>query len=150
MYATDGQARAVADAAVRARFDTQVDPGLRPFFYLPFMHSEELSDLDRCVALNEAVGDAEGNIPTTHLAPLIEFVALEQAQAWLDQVVSGDFEASTTAEISPALRAFVMWGPVGPAVVAAAPSGAAVRHRRSASALSRRSSSRVAALSAKR
>jgi uncharacterized protein (DUF924 family) len=56
MYATDAQARAVADAAVRAGFDAQVDEGLRQFFYLPFMHSEDLADLDRCVALNEAAG----------------------------------------------------------------------------------------------
>jgi uncharacterized protein (DUF924 family) len=56
VYATDAQARATADAAIRAGFDQQVDPALRQFFYLPFMHSENLEDLDRCVALNEAVG----------------------------------------------------------------------------------------------
>jgi len=55
-YATDALARAAADAAIRAGFDQQVDAALRPFFYLPFMHSENIEDLDRCVALNEAVG----------------------------------------------------------------------------------------------
>ncbi|HET8747244.1 MAG TPA: DUF924 family protein, partial [Ramlibacter sp.] len=29
---------------------------LRQFFYLPFMHSEQLADLERCVALNEPLG----------------------------------------------------------------------------------------------
>jgi uncharacterized protein (DUF924 family) len=56
MYAGDALARAAADAAIGAGFDRAVDPALRGFFYLPFMHSEQLADLDRCVQLNEAVG----------------------------------------------------------------------------------------------
>ena len=56
MYASDAQARGAADAAIAAGHDLRVEPELRPFFYLPFMHSETLSDLERCVALNEEVG----------------------------------------------------------------------------------------------
>lgn len=56
MYATDVQARKVAEAAIAAGHDRAVDPQLRQFFTLPFMHSEELRDLERCVALNEAIG----------------------------------------------------------------------------------------------
>lgn len=56
VYATDAQARAAADIAIRAGFDRMVDPELRPFFYLPFAHSEQLQDLERCVALNEEQG----------------------------------------------------------------------------------------------
>jgi uncharacterized protein (DUF924 family) len=56
VHATDAQARAVADAALRERHDAAVDPSLRQFFYLPFMHSENLQDQERCVALNEAQG----------------------------------------------------------------------------------------------
>lgn len=56
MYATDAQARRVADAALRKGFEEKVAPELRQFFTLPFMHSEELPDLERCVALNEALG----------------------------------------------------------------------------------------------
>lgn len=56
MYATDAKARSAADAAIAAGHDERVEPQLRPFFYLPFMHSEQLADLERCVALNEAVG----------------------------------------------------------------------------------------------
>jgi uncharacterized protein (DUF924 family) len=56
VYATDALARDVADAAIHAGFDRQVDGELRQFFYLPFMHSEDLADLQRCVRLNEAVG----------------------------------------------------------------------------------------------
>ena len=56
MYATDAHARTAASAAITAGHDHAVDEELRQFFYLPFMHSEDLADLDRCVALNEAVG----------------------------------------------------------------------------------------------
>lgn len=54
MFATDGMARAVARAAIEAGHDRQVDDALRPFFYLPFMHSESLADQERSVALNAA------------------------------------------------------------------------------------------------
>lgn len=56
VYATDAQARQVADAAIAAGHDRQVDDALRQFFYLPFMHSEDLQDLERCVALNTPLG----------------------------------------------------------------------------------------------
>ncbi|GAB3662888.1 DUF924 family protein [Ramlibacter alkalitolerans] len=56
MYATDAKARAAADLAIRAGFDRMVPEDLRPFFYLPFMHSEQPEDLERCVHLNEPVG----------------------------------------------------------------------------------------------
>jgi uncharacterized protein (DUF924 family) len=56
MYATDAQARAIADAALRQGYPQEVDPDLRQFFTLPFMHSERLPDLERCVALNRAEG----------------------------------------------------------------------------------------------
>jgi uncharacterized protein (DUF924 family) len=56
MYATDAKARAAADLAIRSAYDRMVAEELRQFFYLPFMHSEQLVDLDRCVTLNEAVG----------------------------------------------------------------------------------------------
>ena len=57
-FATDALARAVADRALARGFDQATEPALRPFFYLPFMHSEALSDQDRSVRLYEALGDA--------------------------------------------------------------------------------------------
>ena len=51
VYATDAQARAVADAAIRRGFDQAVEPDLRRFFYIPFMHSESLADQERSVGL---------------------------------------------------------------------------------------------------
>ncbi len=57
--ATDAQARAAADRALRRGFDQATDMALRPFFYLPFMHSETLIDQDRSMRLYAALGDAE-------------------------------------------------------------------------------------------
>jgi uncharacterized protein (DUF924 family) len=58
-FATDALARAVADRALARGFDRATEPVLRPFFYLPFMHSEAPSDQDRSVRLYEALGEAE-------------------------------------------------------------------------------------------
>jgi uncharacterized protein (DUF924 family) len=57
MFATDAKAREAARAAVEAGFDAQVEEPLRPFFYLPFMHSERLEDQDLCVELSSSVGE---------------------------------------------------------------------------------------------
>ena len=51
MFATDGLAVQAAARAIEQHFDTQVEPALRAFFYMPFMHSERLADQNRCVAL---------------------------------------------------------------------------------------------------
>ncbi|MDJ1158561.1 DUF924 family protein [Chelatococcus sp. SYSU_G07232] len=59
-FGTDAAARAVAARALAQGFDGLVEPWLRGFFYLPFMHSEDLADQERCVALYAAAGDADG------------------------------------------------------------------------------------------
>lgn len=59
-FATDAAAREVADDALARGFDKEVGPELGPFFYLPFMHSEDLADQERCIALYEAIGDEDG------------------------------------------------------------------------------------------
>jgi uncharacterized protein (DUF924 family) len=58
-FATDPLARAIASRAILNGFDGAF-PDLRNFFYLPFEHSENLADQERCIALNKAVGDADG------------------------------------------------------------------------------------------
>lgn len=59
-FATDPAARAIADRAIARGFDRVFDVPERRFFYVPFMHSEELADQERCVALCAAADDAEG------------------------------------------------------------------------------------------
>ena len=58
-FATDARAREVAVRAIARRFDQHFEPVLRCFFYLPLEHSENAEDQSRCVALFEALGDAE-------------------------------------------------------------------------------------------
>jgi uncharacterized protein (DUF924 family) len=59
-FSTDALARAVTAGAIIRGFDSQVPKELRGFFYLPFEHSEDLADQERGIALNKAIGDADG------------------------------------------------------------------------------------------
>jgi uncharacterized protein (DUF924 family) len=58
-YAADALARAVAGRALAHGFDARVPHDDRQFFYLPFMHSEDLADQERCVDLARRYGDDE-------------------------------------------------------------------------------------------
>lgn len=62
-FATDGKARFTATAAVTAGYDKAVTPELRPFFYLPYEHSELLADQEISLSLFEGLlkdtGDAD-------------------------------------------------------------------------------------------
>jgi uncharacterized protein (DUF924 family) len=59
MYATDGHARLVADAAIKAGHDQVIDSALAKFFYLPFAHSEDPADQDRSVELVRRLGEPD-------------------------------------------------------------------------------------------
>jgi uncharacterized protein (DUF924 family) len=50
-FATDCAALAAAKAAVDRKWDLRIDEPARQFFYLPMMHSESLTDQERCVRL---------------------------------------------------------------------------------------------------
>src|SRR4051795_12279166 len=52
-FSTDALSHKVAERAVANGYDTNLPEALRVFFYLPFMHSEDIADQDRCVALIE-------------------------------------------------------------------------------------------------
>jgi uncharacterized protein (DUF924 family) len=58
-FAADPQARAVASRALLNGFDAAF-PDMRGFFYLPFLHSEDLADQERAIALYKGAGDADG------------------------------------------------------------------------------------------
>jgi uncharacterized protein (DUF924 family) len=59
MYATDARARKIADAAIQAGHDRAIEAELRLFMYLPFAHSEDLSDQERSVRLCRALGERD-------------------------------------------------------------------------------------------
>lgn len=56
-FSTDALAREVASGALDRGVDKRIDGELRQFLYLPFMHSEDLADQERCVALFEPLGN---------------------------------------------------------------------------------------------
>ena len=59
-FATDAQAREVARRAIKAGFDLEAGDPMRSFFYLPFMHSEELADQELCLKLYRDYGNEDG------------------------------------------------------------------------------------------
>lgn len=58
-FAADPVARAVAARALARGFDTAMALNDRQFLYLPFEHSENLADQERCCELFRATGDAD-------------------------------------------------------------------------------------------
>ena len=63
-FATDPLARSIAIQAIDHGLDKAVEAPLRPFFYLPFEHSEDMADQDNSVALCEAHDAETGDVDT--------------------------------------------------------------------------------------
>lgn len=59
VYASDPQARGVAARAIANGHDRAAEKELRPFFYLPFSHSEDMADQERALELYAGLEDAE-------------------------------------------------------------------------------------------
>jgi uncharacterized protein (DUF924 family) len=59
-FATDPLAHAIAAGALVRGFDSHAPGAMRGFFYLPFMHSENLADQERAVAFYKAIGNTDG------------------------------------------------------------------------------------------
>jgi uncharacterized protein (DUF924 family) len=56
-YSTDQLALAIAVESVELGFDTELSRAERKFLYMPFQHSEDLSDQNRAVLVFTALGD---------------------------------------------------------------------------------------------
>ena len=93
MYATDALARAAADAAIRAGHDLQVDAQLRPFFYLPFMHSEDMTDQKRSVALYREAGDTNLSYAERHADIIRRFGRFPHRNAMLGRTTTPEEQA---------------------------------------------------------
>jgi uncharacterized protein (DUF924 family) len=50
-FHSDARAHTIACYALDHGWDLRIDPPERQFFYMPYMHSEQLSDQDHCVRL---------------------------------------------------------------------------------------------------
>lgn len=91
-FATDGLALREARIMVDAGDDRTIPPEWRTFAYLPFEHSENLADQDRCVALFTALGNAEYlDFAERHRAVIRQFGRFPHRNAFLGRT-------STTAE----------------------------------------------------
>lgn len=55
-FATEGASREVARRALQKEYEQYLQPQEQAFLFMPFMHSENLADQDRSVALYEAAG----------------------------------------------------------------------------------------------
>lgn len=71
-YATDPLARSVAERAIGHGFDLQVEPELRTFFYLPFIHSEAMLDQQRALELYRSMNQPGADKWAVHHHGIIE------------------------------------------------------------------------------
>jgi uncharacterized protein (DUF924 family) len=69
-FATDGKALSIAKTAVAAGQDRHVEAALRPFFYLPFEHAEDLEAQEVSVALCQRLKDESGDAETLKWAEI--------------------------------------------------------------------------------
>jgi uncharacterized protein (DUF924 family) len=70
-YSSDTLARDVARRAIDRQADLRIDPDLLEFLYMPFMHSEQLSDQLRCIELFREIGNTEQLKYAEHHADII-------------------------------------------------------------------------------
>jgi uncharacterized protein (DUF924 family) len=69
-FATDPMARAITRRAIANGFDKATEALLRPFFYLPFEHSEDLADQDEGLAHCRALQASDGDDDTLKWAEI--------------------------------------------------------------------------------
>ena len=86
MFATDSTALRIAKQAISQGFDTVVQPELRRFFYLPFMHSEALADQDRSLNLHVPMGDEPMRYAVMHRDIIARFGRFPHRNAQLGRV----------------------------------------------------------------
>lgn len=66
-FATDAAALACAERAIDNGLDLQIELPTRQFFYMPFMHSEEMAMQERCIELmQDRMSDPRGEGDTLH------------------------------------------------------------------------------------
>jgi uncharacterized protein (DUF924 family) len=93
-YAADAVARAVAHRALARGCDRQVPERERQFFYMPFMHSEDLADQERCLVLAQGYGSEEFTKYAEQHADIIRrFGRFPHRNASLGRVTTADEQA---------------------------------------------------------
>jgi uncharacterized protein (DUF924 family) len=93
-FSTDALACAVAHRAIAAGVDTRLPDDLRPFLYMPLMHSELLADQDRCVALFEQTGNPDNlKFAIVHADIIRKFGRFPHRNGVLGRITSEDEQA---------------------------------------------------------
>ena len=93
MFATDPLALTLAERAITRGFDTAVDPALRAFFYLPFMHAERLADQDRALELYAPLGGESLRFAIIHRDIIARFGHFPHRNALLGRTTTAEEQA---------------------------------------------------------
>ncbi len=88
MFATDAIARDVARMALAAGHDQQTEQALRNFFYLPYMHSEDLRDQDQALVLCTALGPDARHHAQVHREIIEKFGRFPHRNALLERTTT--------------------------------------------------------------
>lgn len=89
-YATDPLALHYAERMLESGLDREVEPGLRVFCYLPFEHSEKLTDQERSVALMADLGEVYADYAVQHFDVIERFGRFPHRNHALGRVNSAD------------------------------------------------------------
>ena len=93
-YATDTLAREVAARAIARGADARIDPLLLEFLYMPFMHSEHLTDQLRCIELFSKTRNTEQQKYAEHHADIVRrFGRFPHRNQILGRVTTADEQA---------------------------------------------------------
>lgn len=93
-YSTGEKALEVAADAIARGFDRKLERNYLPFLYMPFMHSENIDDQDRSVALFEAAGLKDNLRFARHHCELIRrFGRFPHRNAILDRLSTDEEQA---------------------------------------------------------
>ncbi|MEZ5839194.1 MAG: DUF924 family protein [Hyphomicrobiales bacterium] len=93
-FAADGKALALAEAALARGFDRAFPKPARNFFYMPFMHAEDIELQERSVDLFRALGDKDGEyFALVHLDVIRRFGRFPHRNAALGRTTSAAEEA---------------------------------------------------------
>jgi len=93
MFATDSKALSIATQAIARGFDQAVDPALRSFMYLPFMHSERLADQDRALELYAPLVSESQRFAVQHRDIIARFGRFPHRNALLGRATTAEEQA---------------------------------------------------------
>src|SRR6266478_4898085 len=89
-YASDPLARATANRALKRGYDLDVPEKERGFLFLPFSHSEDLADQNRCVELYRAAGDENLSYAERHRDIIRRFGRFPHRNAMLGRATTAE------------------------------------------------------------